>query len=258
MIGKINQQVLQNFMASTPAQLYAVPVVESGEAIIPIQGNVADYVICRAVLRETNDILGTELMFARLSVVERLQKASEIFFEMAGGCEDLFPRGSRLLVGYAYRLPEVQRSYFERAQQHVRKVMPDLTDESRINEIAFKYVNIPELAGHPAGAAIDVTVVDASGNEVQMGTKFLSFDDKENLAVNSFINKDPTLHSRRMLLREAMLRVEFAPHNGEWWHFSYGDREWAAFYGQTQAMYGEISREYVEKLLPSPLTAARI
>lgn len=31
----------------------------------------------------------------------------------------------------------------------------------------------------------------------------------------------------RFLLQDLMLLVGFAPYYGEWWHFSYGDREWA-------------------------------
>ena len=34
----------------------------------------------------------------------------------------------------------------------------------------------------------------------------------------------------------AMVSEGFAPFYGEWWHFSYGDREWAAFY-EKEALY---------------------
>jgi D-alanyl-D-alanine dipeptidase len=41
----------------------------------------------------------------------------------------------------------------------------------------------------------------------------------------------------RMTLREAMMSGGFAPFDGEWWHFSYGDREWAKYYGAATARY---------------------
>ena len=44
-------------------------------------------------------------------------------------------------------------------------------------------------------------------------------------------------HDNRMLLLAAMLQAGFAPTIAEWWHFSYGDRVWAYFYNQTQALY---------------------
>jgi D-alanyl-D-alanine dipeptidase len=37
-----------------------------------------------------------------------------------------------------------------------------------------------------------------------------------------------------------MTSVGFAPFDGEWWHFSYGDREWAYFYKKKNALYGQI------------------
>jgi D-alanyl-D-alanine dipeptidase len=37
-----------------------------------------------------------------------------------------------------------------------------------------------------------------------------------------------------------MLGVGFAPFDGEWWHFSYGDKEWAAYYNKPNAVYEQI------------------
>ncbi len=37
-----------------------------------------------------------------------------------------------------------------------------------------------------------------------------------------------------------MLTAGFAPFDGEWWHFSFGDREWARFYGAENALYEQI------------------
>jgi len=45
-----------------------------------------------------------------------------------------------------------------------------------------------------------------------------------------------------MHLREAMVRAGFAPFNGEWWHFSYGDPEWAALWGEPAALYKQLEK----------------
>ncbi|MDR3125675.1 MAG: hypothetical protein LBU20_01195 [Candidatus Nomurabacteria bacterium] len=34
----------------------------------------------------------------------------------------------------------------------------------------------------------------------------------------------------RFSILKPMMSQGFAPYDGEWWHFSYGDREWAAWY----------------------------
>jgi len=37
-----------------------------------------------------------------------------------------------------------------------------------------------------------------------------------------------------------MVEAGFAPFTGEWWHFSYGDREWAAIWGRDAAIYEQL------------------
>ena len=44
----------------------------------------------------------------------------------------------------------------------------------------------------------------------------------------------------RYLLRSLLLKEGFAPFNGEWWHFSYGDKEWASFYGRKKSLYSSV------------------
>ena len=45
--------------------------------------------------------------------------------------------------------------------------------------------------------------------------------------------------NNRELLRKIMLEEEFAPYDGEWWHFSYGDKEWAFYYNKDEALYNQ-------------------
>jgi D-alanyl-D-alanine dipeptidase len=47
--------------------------------------------------------------------------------------------------------------------------------------------------------------------------------------------------SNRMALNLAMALAGFVPFWGEWWHYSYGDREWAAFCGLPDAIYGPVA-----------------
>jgi len=45
----------------------------------------------------------------------------------------------------------------------------------------------------------------------------------------------------RLLLHDLMIEAGFAPYYGEWWHFSYGDAEWAAFYEKSKTLYSLLS-----------------
>jgi D-alanyl-D-alanine dipeptidase len=51
-----------------------------------------------------------------------------------------------------------------------------------------------------------------------------------------------------MLLRSVMLQAGFAPFDGEWWHFSYGDREWAYYYKKKYALYSQVSLSSLKKV----------
>jgi D-alanyl-D-alanine dipeptidase len=82
---------------------------------------------------------------------------------------------------------------------------------------------------HSYGMALDITILDEQGRELDMGT---GFDDMTELS-------HPKLEERfllegklsagqianRRLLREAMNQAGFVGINTEWWHFDCGDRE---------------------------------
>ncbi len=77
---------------------------------------------------------------------------------------------------------------------------------------------------HSTGAAIDCTLVDESGAEVDMGSPIDFNGDLSNPDYFKTIN--PTVHQHRIILRDAMQSQGFLQHNAEWWHYSYGDQYW--------------------------------
>lgn len=82
---------------------------------------------------------------------------------------------------------------------------------------------------HSYGMALDITLLDEQGRELDMGT---GFDDMTNLSHPALEEgflitgelSDEQVANRR-LLREAMLQAGFFGINTEWWHFDCGDRE---------------------------------
>jgi beta-N-acetylhexosaminidase/D-alanyl-D-alanine dipeptidase len=69
---------------------------------------------------------------------------------------------------------------------------------------------------HNRGAAVDLTLVDANGNELPMPTAFDDFSERAHR--NSSDASPEALHNRG-LLEEAMRREGFEPLPTEWWHF---------------------------------------
>ncbi len=82
---------------------------------------------------------------------------------------------------------------------------------------------------HSFGMAVDVTLVDASGRELDMGTGFDDLSERSHPALEEgyLARGDLTdLHvGNRKLLREVMGEAGWRGINTEWWHFDGGNRD---------------------------------
>jgi zinc D-Ala-D-Ala dipeptidase len=81
----------------------------------------------------------------------------------------------------------------------------------------FRDGYISSHSGHSRGSTLDMTLAQADGRELDMGTPFDFFSPKSWTA-------DPTIgaeqHTNRMLLAAAMRRHGFRGYANEWWHFT--------------------------------------
>jgi len=96
----------------------------------------------------------------------------------------------------------------------VQKIMWKILPDER-------YVANPEKGSrHNRGAAVDITLIDEIGNELDMGTPYDDFTERA-----SFASKDVSekAYSNRKLLRETMIKFGFIPLESEWWHFDFKD-----------------------------------
>jgi len=82
---------------------------------------------------------------------------------------------------------------------------------------------------HSYGMALDLTLVDAAGHELDMGTGFDDMTELSHPALEEgFVlagRLSDTQVANRRLLREAMLAAGFLAIKTEWWHFDCGDRD---------------------------------
>lgn len=141
-----------------------------------------------------------------------------------------------LAVVCGYRHPDVQEKAYSDYIEEIKAENPDLEGDE-LNEAAHRFIAVPEVAGHPTGGAVDVLLITADGEEVNMGTE-LDGETKDSYVHSPFIDKD--VWHKRQILRCCMLQAGFAPTDSEWWHFSYGDKEWAKYYNQPAALFEQI------------------
>lgn len=101
---------------------------------------------------------------------------------------------------------------------------------------------------HSTGGAVDVTLVDATGQTVNMGSAIDELSPRSH--PDHFANsRDPVeqqYNFYRQLLWDVMRYSGFQRHPGEWWHFCLGDQMWAYLTNQAPtefvvARYGRIA-----------------
>lgn len=199
----------------------AVPCDAIDEPFAPIP--LTQSLTANAVRADMTPYTG-ERIYVRSTVLEKLQEAAAWLTD--------YDSGLTLEVGYGYRALEVQQSRFEEQRQR----LSEFYEGEELLSRAHKYVAVPEVAGHPAGAAVDIQITQ-EGDALDFGTKLWEFQ-PDSFTFSPFITKEAWRN--RQLLRSAMTNAGFAPFDGEWWHFSYGDKEWAKYYNMPAARYNQV------------------
>lgn len=98
--------------------------------------------------------------------------------------------------------------------------MLDMPDKEKV-----KYVSNPKFGSlHNFGAAVDVSIADENGNELDMGTPFdffgeLAYPIKENELLKKGELTAQQIENRK-LLRRIMYNSDFFNIQTEWWHFN--------------------------------------
>ncbi len=171
--------------------------------------------------------------YVRKEVHEKLVDAS-----------NLLPKGYRLRIWDAWRPFALQHElYTSYSEKIVNEFGLEKRSEEEKKTIIRKFVsepvenrNLPPV--HTTGGAIDVTIIDSNGKEIDMGTEFDAFTDLTHTA--AFENqKNLTVRDNRRMLYQIMTSVGFTNLPSEWWHYDYGDRFWA-YYNNKPAMYDGI------------------
>lgn len=124
----------------------------------------------------------------------------EVAMALLKAQKEMKPKGYRFKFFDCYR----PRPY----QQRLWDVVPDQ-----------RYVAPPAKGSmHSRGVAVDLTLCDSNGKELNMGTKF-DFFGKEAYPTYTNLPKD-VLHNRAAL-KGAMEKAGFRVAKTEWWHYSY-------------------------------------
>ncbi|MFA5352124.1 MAG: M15 family metallopeptidase [Candidatus Gracilibacteria bacterium] len=152
------------------------------------------------------------------------------------------PAGLRFKVWDAYRSRDVQNNVYQRYWQDLQAQHPDW-DEEKIKLEVGKFVTPPYLKEkvppHATGGTVDLTIVDADGKELDMGTEYDFFGAEAAPFFYEIYKTKPAVTTNRRILRSVMEAQGFTLEQDEWWHFDYGNQIWALKSGKPFAIYGE-------------------
>lgn len=110
-----------------------------------------------------------------------------------------------------------------------QRVQQQLWDALEGTDLRLYLANPARGSIHSYGMALDITLLDADGRELDMGTGFDDMTELSHPALEEgfLLAGQLSEHqlANRRLLREAMLQAGFFGIKTEWWHFDCGDRE---------------------------------
>jgi len=184
------------------------------------------------ILRFSDRKRGTnpKIAFAREGVAHLLAEAAAAL-----------PDGIALLGIEAYRPPELQSLYYDSYQAKLRGAHPELS-RAELDALTSRFVAPPEVAPHPSGAAIDLTLCTDEGWELDLGSAVDATPEvSQGACYTNAVGLTAEAARNRRLLVGTLSAVGLVNYPTEWWHWSFGDRYWAMATGASAAHYGIVT-----------------
>lgn len=206
-----------------------VPIQENGEPLVDLQDqNVIAY------------------KSSYVALYPGCTKVRKTVYEKLCAAQDLLPAGIRFEMHIGLRSLRIQAELFEQMLQNIEQKFPHLNEKERFLETSKftapvkTWEGVQNIPPHSTGGAIDVFLIGAQGEPLDMG------DDPNDFYNEAIIQTDSPLISalarqNRTILGTALSAVGFVNYPGEYWHWSYGDQRWAFVLKNEYSIYGPIA-----------------
>lgn len=223
------------------ARSRSVPIAENGEPILP--GSLCPD---RVVILPQYYLEGFE---GALPEVYLREGAFRKLVSAAG----YLPTGHRIVLLDGWRSTRLQRGLFFAYVERLRKKFPNAPDES-LRDMASKFVALPSCdpaspSPHLTGGAVDCTIADEDGMLLDMGSGFDEMSEHSATrwledrieAGENLSGQELRIRRNRRMLYTVMHRAGFTNYPEEWWHFDFGNQNWALLTKAANAFYGPSS-----------------
>jgi zinc D-Ala-D-Ala dipeptidase len=214
----------ENILLISDPKVLAVPIEDNGDKLV----NLRD--LKELLIDDRKSKSSRSFSYLRDSVASKLINAQRAL-----------PEGIRFLIVEGHRPLSLQKEYFDGYSTELKKLHPEWL-AGKIYQEASKYVAPPAInPPHSTGGAVDLTLVDETGKELDMGTRVNADpEESQNACFTSASNISEKAKQNRNILIAALSGNEFINYPTEWWHWSYGDRYWACHAKKPFAIFGSI------------------
>ena len=229
---------------STPVEKWdwaasrATPIEECGEGLVSMSLIPEKILVNSQYAVQLLDGALPEI-FCRESVLRRLLGAAE-----------RLPPGHRFVVYDCWRPMQVQQSLFDTLKDQLAGQHPGKTD-AELTDMTLTYVALPSTdpakpSPHNTGGAIDLSVVGADGFALDMGG---GYDDPAEVSATAYFENKIAAGQKltdaerracenRRMFYGVMTDAGFTNYVDEWWHFDFGNQNWAWSGSNGHAIYG--------------------
>lgn len=215
----------------------SIPIKECGESLVNVEGkhhkiHVHPYYFSQAMPTALDSVYVRETVLSKLIAVA-----------------ESLPSHIHLLLWDGWRPLTVQQALYDDYVQKLTYEYPKLSLE-RLQHMALDFVSRPSKeptapSTHATGGSIDLTLCNASGYPLNLGTAFDDFSERANTrfleekyAKTSMSHTELQALKFRRLLFDAMTSEGFTSFLNEWWHYDFGNQWWAKIRGEDSAFYG--------------------
>ncbi|MEZ5129109.1 MAG: M15 family metallopeptidase [Micropruina glycogenica] len=200
----------------------STPVIDNGDPLVDLRG------LARVRIDTRKSDVSNAWHLARRGLADRLAAAALAL-----------PDGLDLLIVEAYRSPARQLHYWNHYCAQLHDHYPDLSPEL-LYDLASRWVAPPDVAPHSTGGAVDLTLCDAAGVELDLGTPLDATPEQSDGACYTDAPLPQPAAANRAVLVHVLRAAGLVNYPTEWWHWSYGERYWAFGAGADHAVYGPI------------------
>lgn len=217
------------FLHTCTEDIYSIPIVDDGSALCVVSDSAYWRVESAYYAQNINGAI--DICYLRPEVITRLEKAAR---EIAN------QTGWQLVILDGWRPTTLQQALYHDIYEQICQQYPHESEEQLILRTQ-EFVSLPSKdpnrpSPHLTGGSVDVTLCDATGQALDMGS---AFDEPTMRSYTDAYEQTPgPIRERRRLLYQAMTNASFTNLPTEWWHYDFGNQNWAYYSGNAEAIYG--------------------